>query len=241
MSDAEEMLQATLSRHRNASDMPEAGPRTPAHAGLNMSQADNCTDTSGGEPLVNQRSPPATPTSRACRPVHEGDHVRNARLSTSDARKANRNLSSSLVALSSGTVRSGTWAPILPSRASCSHSRNSMSQQLQVSIPIPCFKLQIFNEKHASSHLGIPLGALIAPALPQHRPEKAQHEPVCCSSCDAYLNMYSEVRGRTSLVQDLQADSANDAWQLETYEVPSSSAGRPARRTLEMPVLQPQQ
>lgn len=53
--------------------------------------------------------------------------------------------------------------------------------------------LQVFNEKHASSHLGIPLGAIITQALPDIQPEKALHEPVCCSSCDAYLNMYSEV------------------------------------------------
>ncbi len=59
--------------------------------------------------------------------------------------------------------------------------------------------LQVFNETHASSHLGIPLGALIAPALPQNRPEKAQHEPVCCSNCDAYLNMYSEARIQPSM------------------------------------------
>jgi hypothetical protein len=53
--------------------------------------------------------------------------------------------------------------------------------------------VQVFNEKHASSHLGIPLGAVISPALPQCQPDRAQHEPICCSNCAAFVNMYNEV------------------------------------------------
>ena len=52
--------------------------------------------------------------------------------------------------------------------------------------------VQVFNEKHASSHLGIPLGAVISPALPHCQPERAQHEPICCSNCDAFVNLYND-------------------------------------------------
>lgn len=63
---------------------------------------------SGVEPEPEQSSTPAAPKYQAPRPVHEGVHVRNARLSTSDARKADHELSSTIVALSSGMVGSRT-------------------------------------------------------------------------------------------------------------------------------------
>ena len=74
--------------------------------------------------------------------------------------------------------------------------------------------LQVFNEKHASSHLGIPLGAIISPSLPHCQPKKAQHEPVCCSSCDAFLNMYSEVARPLRLPQSYHLPD-----QRQTHEM----------------------
>ena len=108
MSDAEEMLLASVNRHRDAPDQAKAGPETSAAASMSMSKPDDSVAASGVEPLSGQETSPATPTSQASRPFHEGDHVRNARLSTSDARKADHELSSTIVALSSGTVGSGT-------------------------------------------------------------------------------------------------------------------------------------
>lgn len=106
MSDAEEMLLATVNRHRNASDQAKADPETPADASTSVSNPQENMPTSEAETAPEQNCAPAAPTSPAWRPLHEGAHVRTARLSTSDARKADHELSSSIVAMSSGTVGS---------------------------------------------------------------------------------------------------------------------------------------
>ena len=48
----------------------------------------------------------------ASRPSHEGDHVRKGRLSTSDARKADHEVSSRIVSLSSATVMPRITTPM---------------------------------------------------------------------------------------------------------------------------------
>ncbi len=108
MSDAEEMLLATVNRHRNASDQAKADKEPPADASKSVSNPQESVKASENESAPEQESTPATPTSPAWRPPHEGAHVRNARLSTSDARKADHELSASIVAMSSGTVGSPT-------------------------------------------------------------------------------------------------------------------------------------
>ena len=139
------------------------------------------------------------------RPSHEDDHVRKGRLSTSDARKTDHNVSSRIVSLSSATV----MPQITTSKRSVQQviaagggsragncldcASSSVVFMSYNALPKRLITVQVFNEKHASSHLGIPLGAIITPSLPHCQPKKAQHEPVCCSSCDAFLNMYSEV------------------------------------------------
>lgn len=74
----------------------------------------------------------------------------------------------------------------------CHMPKNALAQLLVM--------VQVFNEKHASSHLGIPLGAVISPALPHCQPERAQHEPICCSNCDAFVNLYNEVQSHVTSI-----------------------------------------
>ena len=226
MSDAEEMLLASVNRHRDAPDQAKAGPETSAAASMSMSKPDDSVAASGVEPLSGQETSPATPTSQASRPFHEGDHVRNGRLSTSDARKADHKLSSTIVALSSDTVGSenSLGYHLASRRVSWLHAAFPTSANV---CPTVGLVLQVFNEKHASSHLGIPFGALITPALP-YRPEKAQHEPVCCSSCDAYLNMYSEVRKsqmwrRTHLRAAKSGCQVSEGWHLHICRLTSKA------------------
>ncbi len=96
MSEAEEMLLATTARGCNASDtdVDRAGPSMLDHSG---------NDSAVTVP-VEVAQTPSKPSSPAHCSAHEGDHVRNARLSTSDARKADHEISSRIVALSSSLV-----------------------------------------------------------------------------------------------------------------------------------------
>lgn len=96
MSEAEEMLLATSAQSSNA---PGLGLVQVKALNLEHSKYE-----SGDTVPSKVAQAPSKPSSPARRPAHEGDHVRNTRLSTSDARKADHEVSSRIVALSSNSV-----------------------------------------------------------------------------------------------------------------------------------------
>lgn len=112
MSEAEEMLLATGSRSRHAPDQAKAASKPSAIEGLSSSEGQQSKVGNSADELDEKARAPK-PTSPTSRPAHEGDHVRNARLSTSDARKADHEMSSRIVDLSSSTVCSSSALTML--------------------------------------------------------------------------------------------------------------------------------
>ena len=63
-------------------------------------------------PINEQKQSCSSISPPASRPSHEGAHVRKGRLSTSDARKADHEVSSKIVSLSSATVMPRSTTPM---------------------------------------------------------------------------------------------------------------------------------
>jgi hypothetical protein len=63
--------------------------------------------------------------------------------------------------------------------------------------------MQVLNERHSSSRLGLPLGGIVTPVpVGTPAPSAAQHTPVRCAGCGSFVNLYSNVRcpSRTPLL-----------------------------------------
>ena len=54
--------------------------------------------------------------------------------------------------------------------------------------------MQVLNERHCSSRLGLPFGGIVTPVpAGTLTPPAAQHTPVRCASCSSFVNLYSNV------------------------------------------------
>ncbi|KAK9807565.1 hypothetical protein WJX72_002839 [[Myrmecia] bisecta] len=96
------------------------------------------------------------------------------------------------------------WAsisfPAQPSRPEDTAEQGSIDSSVSQAI-VTLTSSAVLNERHASSSLGIPLGALVTPLPEGASPPLLRRPPVCCSQCGAAINAYSAVDRRRATWQ----------------------------------------